>query len=118
MFHFTYTFSDLLLVREIQPNDFVVISLLYDQRRKSAQVQKYFLAHVIEADNLLVKVKFLRRVQNRSTFYFPAIEDIMDIKKENVILVFKTSELTHRRGYYSIVAKGKCVNLLLRQSIF
>ncbi len=63
-----------------------------------------------------MKAKFLHRVQQRTSFHFLAINDIMDVKCENIVYIFQNTVIKHRRGYYNIEQSGgKALKMLMSQ---
>ena len=89
----------------------MIIRLLYDSKKE--KILKYFLAQVISIDEANVSAKFLRRTAQRNSFHFPQIDDIMTVKKEDIVFVLTKEGVSQRRGYYTIHDRGTAVNVLL-----
>lgn len=107
-------FSELYsAVGEILILDFVIVRLLYDG--KKGKISKLFLAQVISIDEANVSAKFLRHMAQRNSFHFPQIDDIMTVKREDIVFVLTKNGVSHRRGYYTIHDRSTAVSVLLSE---
>ncbi len=84
----------------------VVIKLKYKTRKK-LQGNRFFVAQVIDfEDNNTVTCKFMRKMDNlKFVFKFPNIEDIMTIKKSDIVK--KLENVTLRRYILYVVENMK-----------